>query len=69
MFFRVTNFCSFYYADERNSEGGGVPLDKLSGVGAGGFYWELAEKKQDIPWFATFVAGKGYVHFPNSSRT
>ncbi|EEU36453.1 uncharacterized protein NECHADRAFT_81213 [Fusarium vanettenii 77-13-4] len=59
----------FFYADERDSKGAGVPLDKLSGVGAGEFYWELAEKKQDIPWFATFVAGKGYVHFPNSSRT
>lgn len=63
------NFCRFYYADERDSEGAGVPLDKLSGEFAGEFYWDLAEKKQDIPWFATYVAGKGYVHFPNSSRT
>ncbi|KAM0433392.1 hypothetical protein ACHAPT_004270 [Fusarium lateritium] len=59
----------FYYADERNAEGGGVPLDQLSGKAAGEFYWKLAEEKQDIPWFATFVPGKGYVHFPNSSRT
>ncbi|KAF5008876.1 hypothetical protein FDECE_4900 [Fusarium decemcellulare] len=59
----------FYFADERSPEGHGVPLEKLSGKAAGEFYWELAEKTQDIPWFATYVAGKGYVHFPKSSRT
>ena len=46
-----------------------MPLDVLSGEYAGDFYWKLAEEKPDIPWFATYVVGKGYVHFPGSSRT
>ncbi|KAI5459032.1 hypothetical protein BGZ63DRAFT_361000 [Mariannaea sp. PMI_226] len=59
----------FYFADERSPEGQGVPSGKLSGKAAGDFYWQLSEEENDIPWFATFVAGKGYVYFPESSRT
>ncbi|KAH8665423.1 hypothetical protein BGZ61DRAFT_431325 [Ilyonectria robusta] len=59
----------FWFADERDVEGRGVPIDVLSGEYAGDFYWKLAEETPEIPWFATYVVGKGYVHFPNSSRT
>ncbi|KAM5354959.1 hypothetical protein ACJ41O_001605 [Fusarium nematophilum] len=59
----------FWFADERDAEGHALPLDRLSGKEAGEFYWKLAEEKLDIPWFATYVVGKGYVYFPGSSRT
>ncbi|EFZ03293.1 short chain dehydrogenase family protein [Metarhizium robertsii] len=58
----------FYYADERTSDGHGVSLEALSGEEAAKFYLDLAEGKQNPPWYATFVRGKGYVYFPESSR-
>lgn len=40
----------------------------LQGVTASGhsqFYMELAEGGKDVPWWATFVSGHGYVKFDN----
>jgi hypothetical protein len=65
----LTSNTRFFFADERSSEGSSLSLQQLSGTGAGDFYLQLAEDSKDIPWFATFVTGKGYVHFPESSRT
>ncbi|KFA71343.1 hypothetical protein S40288_08962 [Stachybotrys chartarum IBT 40288] len=58
----------FHFADERHADGGSVTMQELSGPGAAEFYLDLAEKDAEIPWYATFVAGKGYVHFPETSR-
>lgn len=46
-----------------------MTLAQLSGEEAGNFYLDLVEKDEAVPWFATFVAGKGYTYFANSSRT
>ena len=53
---------SFYYADERNADGT-VIGNEISGENHAEFYWELASKKEQGPWAATFVGGKGYVDF------
>jgi hypothetical protein len=51
----------FYYVDERQADGGpSVPVD---GPAAGEAYVELAEAKEQRPWWYTFVKGKGYVDF------
>ncbi|EED22075.1 conserved hypothetical protein [Talaromyces stipitatus ATCC 10500] len=52
----------FFYADERHQDG------KLKGSGVDGdahgeFYWQLANHEENVPWHATFVKDKGYVHF------
>lgn len=60
--------CRFYFADERTADGNSLSLKELSGPGAAEFYLGLAEGDKEIPWHATFVAGKGYVHFPESTR-
>ncbi|AEO67133.1 75b3929b-a0a2-4b1a-b665-7db53caa5a2e [Thermothielavioides terrestris] len=57
----------FYFADERVETGEPV-YSKISGPAAGEFYLKLAEEETDIPWYATFVAGKGFVDFPESRR-
>lgn len=36
---------------------------KISGENHAEFYYELASKKEQGPWDATFVGGKGYVNF------
>ena len=51
----------FYYADERQANGG--PTIPVSGPAAGEAYVELAEKKEQGPWDYTFMEGKGYVEF------
>lgn len=53
---------SFYYADERQADGS--PMGKnIGGENHGDFYYELANKKEQGPWDATFTLGKGYVDF------
>lgn len=54
--------CSFYYADERTETGDPVFGD-VDGDAHGDFFLQLAEKKEQGPWEATFVKGKGYVKF------
>jgi hypothetical protein len=53
---------SFYYCDERFADGSSVG-GKISGQNHADFYLELALKKEQGPWDATFVGGKGYVNF------
>lgn len=52
----------WYYGDER-FEDGYPTMAKIDGEAHGEFYWELAQKKEQGPWNATFVKGKGYVDF------
>ena len=52
----------FYYGDERFADGKAV-YNALNGEGHANFYWELTQKKDQGPWDATFVTGKGYVDF------
>jgi hypothetical protein len=63
-----TGHYRFYFADERTTDGKSLSLGELSGPGAAEFYLQLAEGENEIPWYATFVSGKGYIHFPNSTR-
>ncbi|KAH7305518.1 hypothetical protein B0I35DRAFT_362193 [Stachybotrys elegans] len=59
----------FYFADERKADGSSIPgLNELSASATGDFYLELAEGKKQYPFHATFVAGQGYVHFPDTTR-
>jgi hypothetical protein len=53
--------CRFYYADERQADGG--PTIPVNGPAAGDMYVELAEKPEQEPWDFTFMAGKGYIKF------
>lgn len=62
-----TSYRRFFYADERTERGDPV-LDKISGPEAGEFYLSLVEEDADIPWYATFVKGKGFTDFPESRR-
>jgi hypothetical protein len=52
----------FYYADERFEDGRSIFLD-IGGQAHADFYWELATGKEQGPWEATFVKGRGYVDF------
>ncbi|MCJ1396168.1 hypothetical protein MMC18_009057 [Xylographa bjoerkii] len=52
----------FYYADERLPDGRPV-MSALSGEAHAKYYFELAAGKEQGPWDATFVKGKGYVKF------
>lgn len=58
----LTSFDSFIYADERNADGSmkGMSLD---GEAHAQFFADLANGKEEVPWHATFVKGKGYVKF------
>jgi hypothetical protein len=60
--------CSrFFYGDERTPEGG--PMSPPIGAEAHSeFYLKLATEETDVPWDATFVAGKGYVDFTNEKK-
>jgi len=51
----------FYYVDERTPEGKG--MRHISGPGHADFFLELAENDGQGNPLATFVRGKGYVHF------
>ena len=52
----------FYYGDERTPEGKPV-MNNVNGEGHADFYWELSQRKEQGPWDATFVSGKGYADF------
>ncbi|KAL2822877.1 hypothetical protein BJX63DRAFT_438860 [Aspergillus granulosus] len=52
----------FHYADER-AEGGSSKGPNLDGPAHGEFYAQLASHEGNVPWHATFVAGKGYSSF------
>lgn len=52
----------FYYTDERFEDGGSVFVD-IDAQAHAGFYYELVCRKDQGPWEATFVKGKGYVDF------
>jgi hypothetical protein len=52
----------WYVGDERLEDGYSV-MAKIDGHAHGEFYWELAQKREQGPWYATFVRGKGYVDF------
>jgi len=57
----------YYYADERTPEGEPVMRD-ISGDAHGEFYYELARGREQGPWLATFVKGRGYVDFSAKDR-
>jgi hypothetical protein len=57
----------FYFADERLSSGAPVGTN-VSGPAAAEAYWELAETKEQGPWFYTFVKGEGYKNFESAAR-
>ncbi|KAF3076712.1 hypothetical protein CFAM422_001828 [Trichoderma lentiforme] len=52
----------FYFADERKIDGDPV-YAAIDGPAHAAFYTELAKKKTQGPWNATFVKGRGYVAF------
>ena len=52
----------FYYADERLPDGRPL-MAQLSGEAHAEFYYELATRKTQGPWDATFVRGVGYTKF------
>ncbi|KAF3069993.1 hypothetical protein CFAM422_006740 [Trichoderma lentiforme] len=52
----------FYHTDERESNGEPA-YDKLDPEAHADYYIKLAEEKDQGPWNATFVKGKGYVKF------
>ncbi|KAF3935190.1 hypothetical protein ABW20_dc0109829 [Dactylellina cionopaga] len=52
----------FYFIDERTEDGG--PQYKVSGEGHADFAVSLLEGRGgEVPWYATFVKGKGYTKF------
>jgi len=51
----------FYYADERQANGG--PTIPVSGPAAGKAYVYLAEKQEQGPWDYTFMEDRAYVEF------
>lgn len=57
----------FYYADERQANGG--PTIPVSGSAAGKAYVYLAEKQEQGPWDYTFMEDKGYVEFKDPLPT
>ncbi|KAK4078365.1 uncharacterized protein Triagg1_3381 [Trichoderma aggressivum f. europaeum] len=52
----------FYHTDERESNGEPA-YDNLDAEAHADFYIKLSEEKDQGPWNATFVKGKGYVKF------
>jgi hypothetical protein len=59
---RLITVSRFYYADERKEDGAPIGT-AISGSAHANFYYELAQRKEQGPWDATFVEGKGYVDF------
>jgi hypothetical protein len=55
-------FHSFYFGDERRENAAPIFRD-IGGDAHAEFYYELATKKEQGPWEATFVKGVGYVDF------
>lgn len=59
----VPDICfRFYYGDERKPDGS-VVGNNINGENHAAFYLHLAQEKEQGPWDATFVGGKGYVNF------
>ena len=58
----LTVVSRFYYADQRKADGAPIGT-AISGSAHADFYYELAQRKEQGPWDATFVEGKGYVDF------
>lgn len=57
----MTFFNSFYFGDEMKADG--TPANyEISGENHANFYLELASKKEQGPWNASFVGSK-YVDF------
>ncbi|KAL6803397.1 NAD(P)-binding protein [Trichoderma sp. SZMC 28013] len=52
----------FYHTDERESDGEPA-YDNLDAEAHANYYIQLVEEKDQGPWNATFVKGKGYVKF------
>ncbi|RWA13728.1 hypothetical protein EKO27_g1397 [Xylaria grammica] len=52
----------FFYADERAADGKSKGAD-VDGPAHADFFAQLANHEGNVPWLATFVTGKGYVHF------
>jgi len=52
----------FYYADERK-ENGDYAYGDIDGPAHGEFYLDLVREREQGPYIATFVKGKGYVDF------
>ncbi|KAL7927224.1 hypothetical protein ACQKWADRAFT_101420 [Trichoderma austrokoningii] len=57
----------FYFADERTPEGRPI-TSGVSGAAHAEAYLKLAEGKTEQPWHTTFVAGKGFVDFPETRK-
>jgi hypothetical protein len=55
-------FDRFYFADERFENAKPV-YGAIDGDAHGEFYFDLVQKKEQGPFQATFVKGKGYVDF------
>jgi hypothetical protein len=53
----------FFYVDERKADGSSKG-QAIDGPAHGRFVAELVGGAEGVPWYATFVAGEGYVRFP-----
>ena len=53
----LTVWNRFFFADERKADGSPM-TDGPDGQSHADFYLTLAEGKNDLPYFATFVGGK-----------
>ncbi|KAK2776212.1 hypothetical protein FQN53_002846 [Emmonsiellopsis sp. PD_33] len=53
---------TFYYADERKSNGD-YAYSAISGPGHAERYWDLSQDRNQQPWLHTFVTGEGYKKF------
>ena len=53
---------SFYYADERKTDGSAAFTD-VSGPNHAEHYLHLEEAEEQLPWLQTFVGGAGYKDF------
>ncbi|KAL3458329.1 hypothetical protein BJX64DRAFT_301981 [Aspergillus heterothallicus] len=52
----------FFYVDERNADAS-FKGNALDGDAHAEFFAQLAKHEGNVPWWATFVKGKGYVKF------
>ncbi|KAL1608178.1 hypothetical protein SLS60_003117 [Paraconiothyrium brasiliense] len=61
----LTQPSRFFYADERREDG--TVKGNIDGPYHGEFFAHLATHEEKLPWQATFVKDKGYVHFDPKS--
>ncbi|KAK3716140.1 hypothetical protein LTR37_006585 [Vermiconidia calcicola] len=59
---------NFYYADERKADGSPA-YAAVDGEAHARMYLQLAEGKESVPCFATFVKGVGYKAFSSDARS